>query len=178
MSHPETLDDAIALATEYDSFNSRVEGRRPDNRPDRSDRPVRAIEKKEGDEMLRVMKELVQSQKEMRQDIVKGQKDIAEGQKSLISQMKTPPSTGPRLNRQDLACYNCGDKSHLAGQCPHPPRNHFPRPGGPRGAPPNNFNRQSQYQGYPQQQYHNRAPGQANPTPRQSTSVSSQQAGN
>ena len=181
--NPKTLDRAIALATEYDSFNGRIEGRKPDDRHDRqnrTERPVRAIEKKEDNEMLQVMRELVQGQKEMKQDIVRGQKEIAEAQKSLAHQMKAPSSSssGPRQNRQDMACYNCGDKSHLIGQCPHPPRNGPPRPIGTRGTPPLDPSRQPPYQRYPQQQYNSRTPGQTNFTPRQSNPVSSQQAGN
>ena len=111
---PKNIDQALALATEYESFDGRFQGRKPDDCPER---PVRVIkEKTEDDELINMVKQLVQGQKEMAQNILKLQQEpkmfTDEGQ-------NTTPLLSPNPGQD--CCYKCGasgEEYHRARHCP------------------------------------------------------------
>ena len=179
--NPKTLDKAIALATEYEGFDGRYQGRKPEDRPDRS---VRAIDKKtEDDELVKIMKQLVQGQKDMAQDLLKVQKEMSQGPKVGSNVAKTPPPLLPTPPGQDMTCFNCGaggTNFHIARFCPHPPKDGQRISNGVRGSQ-SNYNPRTNgmsTQRNPRQQNNNQGSRQTNSNTHQSSHVSAQRSGN
>ena len=109
--HPSNLNEAIAFAIEYESFEGRLEGRKP------AEKAVRNIAKKEDN------------------DILKALKDIADGQKVIADQLKTRPQPRPSAFPTffpGIECHECHQEGHYRNACPNRPRNQ----GNGRYAPP------------------------------------------
>ena len=112
---PKSIDQALALATEYESFDGRFQGRKPEDHPEQ---PVRVIEKeKEDEELLKVVKQLMQKQKEMAQELQKVQKGMNQEQASNdhLADIRSRPKEVSIL--EDGTCTRCGDQ-HGFERCP------------------------------------------------------------
>ena len=97
--HPSNLNEAIALANEYESFHGRLEGRKP------ADKAVRNISTKE-DETLKILK------------------DLAAGQKILVDQMMSrsqPVAPSHPTFFPGIECHECHQEGHYRNQCPNRP---------------------------------------------------------
>ena len=147
--HPQSMDQAVALATEFESFNGRFHGRKPE------DRPVRSIGKEEG-EVLKVLKE-----------IAKGQQSLANQLQSQVPSHVNPPA--PSYDGAPLICYNCYLPGHMAKNCrnprslPRPNANFSNPPPQPRGPPQPQASAQSQNNGRVFTPSNRRTPATAQP---------------
>ena len=94
---PTSLNQAIALATEFETFESRKEGRKPE-----PSKPVRAVGRKEEDDTKLLLK------------------NIAEGQKQLVNFISSQDSGHRQTRTYPKGCHNCGSTSHWVRDCPKP----------------------------------------------------------
>ena len=139
--HPQTLHEAAALATEYESFKTRqYEGRR---KPKDQQIQRVAYEKAKKDKHLKVLKQIATAQKEfiqqmtssqknLTQQLIATQKGLAEGQRTIVDcltsnhkkLMKVIKPGPPKNNSMPTktTCFNCKEDGHWSNQCPYPPQ--------------------------------------------------------
>ena len=106
--HPQSLDSAIALATEFDSFEGQI------NEQKSEELPIQTVTKKENeDNVLKVLTE-----------IVKGRKTLAN---EFRSQVPNKNQSFPNVMHGQFS-YNCGQDGYVGNLSPNPrvPHGHFP----------------------------------------------------
>ena len=143
---PQSLDNAIAFAIEYESFMGRFAGRKPE------DRPVRTV-KAEENKLINTMQEVVEGQQKILerqnvmgnnykrksvdrpvrnvaqaregdqltktlQEVVKGQREIVKALENRTGTPNKPPVSRPQSNF--VGCFNCKDRTHWTRDCPKP----------------------------------------------------------
>ena len=136
-SRPKSMEQATSLATEFESFNIRYEGRKPENRS------VRVV-KEEDDSLSKYMKDFLTGQKEL-MDHLKGlDKNQSSplsnacngrGIRSLLASLdhqaypqspqplpKDRVFHGPPRLPPVRRCYGCGSRNHFVAQCKNPTR--------------------------------------------------------
>ena len=116
-NHPETVSQAIAFAIEFESFDDRYANRRPENLELETEmRNVNStiIEKAE-DTYKDDMAELIETNKIILEAIT------ALTEKLKMDKLDRQSEIRPEFRnseRRDIACFICGDPSHLAPACP------------------------------------------------------------
>ena len=134
LNKPATIDKAIALATQFESFHGRHKGRKPEDKASHSnlpEKPVRLVDKaKEDDKVLKELqgvREATQGLKEAMQGVKEAMQMLTNRQGNRppppppINPRPAQPPINPRPARRDMPCFNCGDPAHLWRECPHPP---------------------------------------------------------
>ena len=116
-NHPETIFQAIALASEFESFDSRYERRRPeDNEFQREVRNVRNTNKGVEEQTVKVKKDENKDKEEIFTKLLEAVTVLT---KELIENKQTSEKRQePRNQGQERRCFICGDPSHLAPVCP------------------------------------------------------------
>ena len=115
-NHPKTIHEAIALALEFESFDSRFEGRKPE------EVGVRHVDSGTA--------KTIESEMKVVHDLIKALQAEREAMKRNEEERHRARPRGP------VVCYNCGEQNHIAPQCPQPKtqnRNRFPRHSQPAG---------------------------------------------
>ena len=102
--HPSTVHEAIALASEFESFEDRFEGRKPENE-DRLKHhdSVRSInqDKESGiEKAFRVLSDKLTAE-----------------MKKLSEALESSCRTEKKGGKTDIVCYRCGEKGHISRQC-------------------------------------------------------------
>ena len=102
--HPSSIHEAIALASEFESFEERFDGRKPENTEKGNDTSVRSISKKDSvhEELLKVFQSLSKQVAESLDKVTK-----AVGQIS-----------GNKSRNGSVVCFRCNEKGHYSRQCP------------------------------------------------------------
>lgn len=100
--HPNTIHQAIALASEFESFDERFDGRKPENK----DQSVRSIsgESSQQQEMLKAFQALSSQVTSSLEKVTKRLETVTNG-------------GGDKQKSSTVVCYACGERGHYSKNC-------------------------------------------------------------
>ena len=102
-SHPRTLMEALAFATEYESIMA-------------ADRTQGETRKK-----VRALKEVEEEPPEQKDTVKPGETEALKLLRELVARQPAassrPSSRPPRRDKKEICCYTCGEKGHYAFEC-------------------------------------------------------------
>ena len=108
-SHPETITQALAYATEYDSI-MKTDGSTV-SKKGYSGRQAKGEEEPEDTELRKQVKGLQQQSQKQLTELLQA-----------VQQMSAARASRPRKPKAELRCYQCGAKGHFANECPDRPK--------------------------------------------------------
>lgn len=116
-SHPETLEEAIASATEYEAFTS---AQNVPRKPKEENCTIRAVNRenkvgKDKDEKQSQANENASSQNDSLKDMFKSFSDCFDKMNEKLDQMSN--FTRNKRNLSSVECWNCKRKGHIAKYC-------------------------------------------------------------